>query len=952
MAARTAEIDIARAGRAADRGPVAAQEALVLQIDRGDQIDRVNRADIGKVRRRLPGVDAIADQGPHGRHGGVGGAEVGLREQVARAAGAVVAVDGVGRAAAHIGPQLDEVALVQRHELRAAAIRGGRGVEVGDQRDHVAVREVQGLVGGDRRCVVVVGINGCGVGHGRAVTTGQAHAVAGVQAHRATGAGEVGPRAQAQVGGAGAAAIGVLDEGLDLVVDEVVGQADTDGHRQRARAEGCRHGHRTGVAVDAGIVLGVEADAVGRHAAVVLVALDGGLHQHGDAVLRTGAGTGQRRASQAAGQGHRTSEDRGVDVLRRARVETERTTGLDVRVQAEGLHATGGLQQVDLLPLRAVAEHLLREPGPLGPGFVGGAVGIVRAHNDVVADVLENCAGIRAGSDLDGVALDDLGRVRGGGVGGGVGLVGLEADVVAGDGHTDGRTHPGIPADGQRKRGADHAGVDLGTVDGIDIDLADAADDAVVDKGARAAQDDVVGVGTGATDGHAHLPEAGGDAGGEGHGVDLGQFGGRDGDAAAACRHAIGVLDVGLDVAGDGVARQRDADRNRNAGDTAEGHRQRHRTGQRGDAGVVVCQQREAAAGNARRRAEDEGLDVDADLVLGVHARAGHGHAGGPAHGNGCRASDDDAVDALARVGRERDGARRLHAAVTEVGTHLGRCLAAGTGPPADEVLRHGDADGRTDAHAAAADGDGRGDNGGVHGGTALGVELHVADTAGRGAQLAVLGVGVDLGQHHVLRHCAGAADGHAGRAAETGGDRRRHRHRVDGVAADADVVAVAHQHIGLAVGSDDRPALAGFDDGDLQRLDELPLAGVAVILCRQVGVVGIGADVAVSAPDDAAAAEAGLDLDAGAFAQVPQARQCLRREASRSLRDRGHGVAAAVELEPDPFVVDTFDAVDGVVTQAHHLTAVYLEQQLVAVAQAVVGVELEHVATDHTGRR
>ena len=133
--------------------------------------------------------------------------------------------------------------------------------------------------------------------------------------------------------------------------------------------------------------------------------------------------------------------------------------------------------------------------------------------------------------------------------------------------------------------------------------------------------------------------------------------------------------------------------------------------------------------------------------------------------------------------------------------------------------------------------------------------------------QHAVDRVGVDCAEDDVLRHRAGAADRQAAAAPQADGQRRGGRHRVDRVARHRQLVALELQHEAGAVGCGQHPALARLERGQLELLDPQPGVDVAIVLGGQIGVVDIGADVAVHPAQHAVRVGAGFDR--GALAQV-----------------------------------------------------------------------------------
>ena len=182
----------------------------------------------------------------------------------------------------------------------------------------------------------------------------------------------------------------------------------------------------------------------------------------------------------------------------------------------------------------------------------------------------------------------------------------------------------------------------------------------------------------------------------------------------------------------------------------------------------------------------------------------------------------------------------------------------------ADQVARHGDADGG--AHAGGrtrAHGERQGGDGGADGFVAGGAEQHIACGPGRaGAQQGIGGAadGVD-------RHGTGAAQGQTDACgAEADGGRGGHRNGIDAVAADhrsgrsrgAGRRRGKGQCVALATGIHQLPAQPGLHhrDGDLGRLQR-PAAVVGIIFVAHEQLVA-RADVAVNAVGLAAACVAG----------------------------------------------------------------------------------------------
>ncbi len=482
-------------------------------------------------------------------------------------------------------------------------------------------------------------------------------------------------------------------------------------------------------------------------------------------------------------------------------------------------------------------------------------------------------------ADAHGVADFDAGRILAGLVEHGtrfgfVAQVGGVTDVVARQRHADGRTHA-HRAHAHGGGDASHQGLDLAVADGVDVDFAGAVHRAALDAGGHAAEDDVVRIGT--RTGHAHAHQAAGDGhrGRHGQRPDLRAARGADrhragtqavvGRAADGTgRQAVHRADHRFGVAGDGVARQGDADGQGHA-HLAEAGGQGHRRRNGVDARQVLGRHFHAAGLDAGTAvAVDHGRHVDTDLVLGEHARAGHADAHGPgAHGG--RAGHDDGHDVLRGQGLHAQRVGAQHLGVDQAGADGQRRLAAGARAPADEVLRHRDADGRTDAHGTPAHGQRGGHHHRADAGLAAGADgdvlcavQHAAADQGRGAA-----------QDDVLRHRAGAGHGDA-HLAEAHRQRGGRRHGADGALGDGELAAGgAGQDQRQAVGRDDRPALALFEHADAQRVHALPAAGIGVVLGVQRDICARGADVAVDGADDAAGAMAVADAHADAGLQV-----------------------------------------------------------------------------------
>ena len=418
--------------------------------------------------------------------------------------------------------------------------------------------------------------------------------------------------------------------------------------------------------------------------------------------------------------------------------------------------------------------------------------------------------------------------------------------------------------------------------------------------GQGAGQDDVVRVHAGAADRNADKTTGHGQRGRGGDCIDRRVLGGGHGDAVAALgpepvveeigQRAVGADDIGLDVAGDGVARQRNADRHRNAG-RAEAGGQRGRAGQGVDGRGVGGGDRNAVGHDARNSASaaaavaiDASLEVDTDLVLGPDARAGRTDARAARGTHGHRAGQHDRVDGLACLCVQAQRSGGIDGTVLQIGPHLGRRRSDRTRRPADEVLRHRDADAHPDACAAAGT-DGQRDRGhrGCDRRGAGRAEGHV----GGARQHAVLTVGIGLRQHHVLRHRTGARDGNAGGTADAKRNRGRGGDGIDGVLADTDLAgdAVEFEHIGLAVGRSQRPRVALDQDRQLELVDLLPV-GAAIALGTQIDAGGIGAEVGVDLSGIAAAGIAGQQAHGGAELQV------LRTRAGGEHRLRRDGAA------------------------------------------------------------
>ena len=473
--------------------------------------------------------------------------------------------------------------------------------------------------------------------------------------------------------------------------------------------------------------------------------------------------------------------------------------------------------------------------------------------------------------------------------------------------------------------------------------------------GVDPADDDVLGPGARTADGNANgAADADRDRGREGHRIDLRVVAGGDRDRARTRIDDIGVFDGGQNLAVDGVARQGQTDGDGHA-HSAEGRSHRRRAGEGMDARAVVGPQRHAVGVDGDRAealAVDDGGDIDADPVLGEHARATGGHADGAPHGDGDGAGEHERLNALVGQRNQFECPSGIDGRVDQLRLDLERRGHITARLPADEVARHGNADRHADAgRSADADGDRRSNHGRRNRGVADRAE---ADIAGA-AEHAALGIGVGLSQHHVLRHGPRAADGNAGRAAEAGGDRGCRRDGVDRALRNADLAgrAVQLEHEGLAVRRHERPALTGHQGRDLQRLGYEPV-GAGVVLGGEVDVFAVGADEAV---DDAAR------LHGGAFAQIPQLAQRLTGggRCGQGLHDRrgrdGIGLAggqldeqpALVEVGGQRIVQHLHDVVRAAVDKAAGVRA--REQHGIAVHVAVWRVHanpIGNAALDH----
>ena len=623
----------------------------------------------------------------------------------------------------------------------------------------------------------------------------------------------------------GRADLRVADVAGNVVIHFVVGDADADGKRRGDDADGCGHRHRAGQRFDRRGVGGVEVNAASIDAPTVLLAVDVGLHQRGDAVFGGCPGTTQRCTESPARQRHRASDNRCVNRLVGNGVERQGTDRVNVRVVDVCLHLGRVPIQADELPLRSIGVVQPREPvGIFGRGAGTGTTARGRGPEEWrCADVAVHVARAGSGRDFHRLAVS---QTRGSGgdrrrivtrrvVGRRAG-VRCPADVVARDRHAD------RPADAHDSathsdRDAQNQGVDRRGVPGVDIHLPAAADGTAVDVGVRSGQDDVVGVGPRAAHAHAAGPEPGGQRRRHRHGPDAGGFGRRDRQACWCGRgdavigrvgaRAVGPDDVGRDVAGDGVAGQRDAQRHRPADEpTGDAHRDRGR--HRRDARVVAGVNRNAVRRDAATSiAVDVRLDIDADLVLRKHAGAAQGDAR-RASPNRHRPRHHHRADRLPGHGVQRERAIGADARIGEVRLHLGRRFDAGTGRPADEVPRHCDADGCADASVPAPAHRGRKCD--HHGRDCRGAGRAQRDIADAD-EVAVRPVGVSAAEDHVLGHRAGTAGRQARVAADPHCGGCSHGHRADRVAVNGNRAAIGQsQGEGRAVGCNQRPALAG----------------------------------------------------------------------------------------------------------------------------------------------
>ena len=115
------------------------------------------------------------------------------------------------------------------------------------------------------------------------------------------------------------------------------------------------------------------------------------------------------------------------------------------------------------------------------------------------------------------------------------------------------------------------------------------------------------------------------------------------------------------------------------------------------------------------------------------------------------------------------------------------------------------------------------------------------------------------------MGHRAGAADRHARIAANPRGQRGGRGDRVDRVGRDTDGVAVLLEHVGLAVGSHERPAIASLEHRELEirgraaGRERLPVAGKLTANRREDGgvarlvgdvLVGLGRVIQVRSGD------------------------------------------------------------------------------------------------------
>ena len=717
--------------------------------------------------------------------------------------------------------------------------------------------------------------------------------------------------------------VGMADRRLDAAVDGIVGNRDADRHRHTDNAEAGGDRRCVGVGLDVRQVLRQQHHAAGADDRVGgVVAVDDRGHVGRDAVVghRTGAADGQAQV-QAAGHGHRASEDEGLDrllALRRDRQVAERADGrvleIGPHLQRRGVQADQfpgvGVAVVlteggDLVPLLLVAEVLrTRQTGERQREIGADALvdlaadehvlahldglGLVTrevvADGEVVAQVLVDIALAHARSDVHRLALDQGQHVVGGLVV--VELIGVfgRADKVARQRHADRRADAGVGTNTHADRRGNDEGVDLRRVVGADADRARARQIAVQCVGVRAAEDDVLGPGAGTADRDAGR---GADADrhrrGGGHGMDAGVAGGGDRQRGDRDRHVgdrgfdIGARNMRVNSVVDGVARQPDADGNGNAHRT-EGHRHRCRHGDRIDVRLVVGFKRHAVGRDVDAAAAvDRTAHIDTDAVLGKDAgttcRHARTHADGDAHRH--RGRQHQRVDALVGQRRQLQLALGVHRRFNQVGMHLERRGRVVAGLPADKIATHGHADRRTDADRAAdRHGHRQRHDGGRNAGRALGAQRDIARAVD---QADIRAIGARLAQDHVLRHRAGAADGDA-RRADADADRRGRggRDRVDGVPRHAERERVARctgalQHVGLAIGGHQGPARAGHHRGEPQLVDQQPPGGrarVAVVDRAQVDVDRFGvADVSIDAPGNAAMA--GGDLHGRALGQV-----------------------------------------------------------------------------------
>ena len=367
---------------------------------------------------------------------------------------------------------------------------------------------------------------------------------------------------------------------------------------------------------------------------------------------------------------------------------------------------------------------------------------------------------------------------------------------------------------------------------------------------------------TGAADAHAGGPAQGnGHRGGQAEDLDVGLGDGLDGDGAV--RTQADAVQGGQHHAVDDVARQRNTHRQGCARAAAQSSGQRgsarNRANRRAVAGLHQHLVGLDVAGPIAqgRQGGDARMHAGADLVFCPDARAAGGQTRAPAASQRRRARNHQGVDDLATIGAQVEHTTGFDVRIDDQGPHGGDRIVAHHAKAllADQVARHGNANGRTQPGARAdTDGHRQSRNGGADGLVARCIEHHIAFCGG-GRAAAEQGVG--RAADGVDRHGPRTAEGQTRTAtADADGRRSRHRHRIDAVARDhrgrsrrrSAGCLIESQGVALAGRIDQLPALAFLDHRhrDFDRR-QLPAALVGIVFVGHEQHV-VHADVAVDA--------------------------------------------------------------------------------------------------------